>query len=42
MLRETAANERSEFIVVENWTQELRRWRSGNRRDEARLACSCA
>ena len=24
MLRETAANERSEFIVVENWTQELR------------------
>ena len=24
MLRETSANERSEFIVVENWTQELR------------------
>ena len=24
MLRETAANERSEFIVVENWTSELR------------------
>jgi hypothetical protein len=23
MLRETAANERSEFIVVENWTREL-------------------
>ena len=24
MLRETSANERSEFIVVENWTSELR------------------
>jgi len=24
MLRETSANERSQFIVVENWTQELR------------------
>jgi hypothetical protein len=24
MLRETAANERSEFIVVENWTRELK------------------
>jgi len=24
MLRETSANERSEFIVVENWTAELR------------------
>ncbi|MEP7176249.1 MAG: protein kinase [Gemmatimonadales bacterium] len=24
MLRETSANERSEFIVVQNWTQELR------------------
>jgi hypothetical protein len=24
MLRETSANERSEFIVVQNWSQELR------------------
>jgi hypothetical protein len=24
MLRETSANERSEFIVVQNWTEELR------------------
>jgi hypothetical protein len=23
MLRETSANERSEFIVVQNWTREL-------------------
>jgi hypothetical protein len=24
MLRETSANEKSELIVVQNWTQELR------------------